>query len=327
MIPNWLLPVGLVLMLTLMGLAGASKPIARVDLWLDHREAPLTAQANALNPLVECLNRVDVRWRLSYEAYATQRSKQSVQEWIADSRDFADDSSNELRTLQADYCSTRISDKLNILQYDLPLATLADQYVQTLKDVAPLTAGIDVYQRRRSAAGGPAAAIGDNLWQPQAEAYFNASNPLRQQVERLDLEQRRGQLSLIESRLRHDIHWHLLAYMIQARDTLNLVSDRVKNRSLNPAQLTATTEQLQQAWQAKEQFRRSLLPSKSGEDARYLWNELSGPTQKYLDSLRTLDQDWRNKAEPQRLSADYYAITRGYDSMISHYNRLARVNF
>jgi len=325
--PNWLFPIGLVLMLTLMGLTGASKPIARVDLWLDQRDAPLTAEANALNPLVECLNRVDVRWRLSYEAYVTQRGKQSIEQWIADRRDYADDRSNDLRTLQGDYCSAKLSDKLTILQFELPLATLADRYVQALRDVAPLTARIDYYESKRLAPGGPPTTEPETSWQTQAQAYLDASTPLRQQVERLDLEQRRGQLQLIEARLHHDIHWHLLAYMIQARDTLNQLSDGLKNRSLTPEQLGSATEQLQRAWAAKQQFRSALLPSKSAEDARALWDDLIGPSQHYLDALNTLHQDWRNKAEPQRLSDDYYAVTRGYDSMISHYNRLARVQF
>ena len=35
--PKWLLPIGLVLGLGLLGVAGATKPLQRVQLWLDQR--------------------------------------------------------------------------------------------------------------------------------------------------------------------------------------------------------------------------------------------------------------------------------------------------
>jgi hypothetical protein len=63
------------------------------------------------------------------------------------------------------------------------------------------------------------------------------------------------------------------------------------------------------------------------DDAKELWEYISEPAQHYLDALNTLHKDWQEHAEPQRLSDDYYAVTRGYDALLSHYNRRARANF
>jgi hypothetical protein len=41
-----------------------------------------------------------------------------------------------------------------------------------------------------------------------------------------------------------------------------------------------------------------------------LWGHISEPAQHYLDALYTLHKDWQDHAEPQRLSDDYYAVTR-----------------
>ncbi|MHC8309092.1 DUF3829 domain-containing protein [Pseudomonas sp. GT1P32] len=329
--PKWLLPVALFLGLMLMGLAGASKPVARIDLWLDKYDAPITAQANSLSPVIDCINRVDVHWRVAYELYKSpKQAADPVQDWIANRHDFDDDGASDARSIQRDICSPKISEKLKLLEYDTPLTLKADAYVQTLLQVTPLTEQMLFY--RQAAFSPPSFELPTGFatqFAPKAEAYLNASAALRQRVESLDVEQRRVQLNRIEARLGKDIHWYLLAYMIQARDTLNLVSEGVKNRTLTPQALAKTTAELQLAWDYRQQFTRHQFPQtqKRDEVPRYLWSHIAGPAQKYLDALNTLHKDWRNKAEPQHLSDDFHAVTRGYDSLISHYNRQARAEY
>ncbi|MHC8344354.1 DUF3829 domain-containing protein [Pseudomonas sp. RT6P73] len=206
----------------------------------------------------------------------------------------------------------------------------ADAYAQALQQVTPLTQQITFYRQARfsTAISEVQPAFADQF-RSRAEDYLTASTLLRQQVESLDLEQRREQLNLIEARLGKDIHWYLLAYMIQARDTLNLVTEGVKNRTLTPQALAKTTAELQLAWDYRQQFIQHQLPEtqKRNEVPGYLWSHIARPTKRYLTALNTLHKDWQNKAEPQRLSDDFYAVTRGYDSLISHYNRLARAEY
>jgi hypothetical protein len=327
---EWMFPVGIFWGLIALGMFGAGKPLTTFDLWLDTHDAPVTAQANALSPVINCLNRVDVPWRVAYERYTSpEQPVEPVRDWMANKHDFDDGGFSDAPVAQRDVCSQKISERLTILEYDKPLAMMADRYVQALDGVTPLTLRIGFYQQSTYSA--PSYVLPPDFagqFQPRADTYLATSTALRQRVEALDYEQRQAQLKLIEARLGKDIHWHLLAYMIQARDTLNLVSEGVKNRTLTPQALAKTTGELQRAWDSGQPFVRTQLPEpERNKVPRYLWFDIAGPTQKYLNALNTLHRDWQNKAEPQRLSDDFYAVTRGYDSLISRYNRLARAEY
>ncbi|MGE8188275.1 DUF3829 domain-containing protein [Pseudomonas sp. NPDC086278] len=322
---QWMFPVGIFWGVMVLGLVGSGKPLTTFDLWLDRHDAPVTAQANALSPVIDCINRVDVPWRIAYERYQSpEKSAEPARDWMADKRDFSD-----VPFYQQDVCSAKISEKLNILDYDKPLAEMAERYVQALEQVTPLTLNISAYQKVRfSSASYASPADTAAQFQPRTEDYLRASTALRQHVESLDLEQRQAQLKLIEARLGKDIHWTLLAYMIQARDTLNLISEGVKTASLTPQALAKTTADLQRAWDARQPFIHVQFPEpERNKLPRELWWQIDEPSQRYLDALNRLHRDWQNKAEPQRLSADFYAVTRGYDSVLNHYNRLARAEY
>jgi hypothetical protein len=329
--PKWLFPIATVVIFILIGLAGSSKFVARIDLWLDKHDAPLTAQANALSPVIDCINRVDVHWRVAYELYKSpQQSAQPVLDWITRQHDFDDNGASDASYLQRDICSPKISEKLKLLEYDPPLALQADAYAQALQQVMPLTQQITFYRQARfSTVINEVQPAFAEQFRPRAEDYLAASTLLRQHVEALDLEQRRAQLNLIEVRLGKGIHWYLLAYMIQARDTLNLVTEGVKNRTLTPKALAKTTAELQLAWDYLQQFSQHQSPQMQSrnEVPTYLWSHIARPTQTYLDALNALHRDWQNTAEPQRLSDDFFAVTRGYDSLISYYNRLGRAEY
>ena len=117
--------------------------------------------------------------------------------------------------------------------------------------------------------------------------------------------------------------------MIQARETVDVLDEAMKNRTLTPKLLADTTAKLQQAWNRREPW---LAPRTGGfqnktDAARDLWLRIGEPGQNYLEALNTLQADWQNHAKPERLSEDYYAVTRRYDGLLSHYNRLARASF
>ena len=60
---------------------------------------------------------------------------------------------------------------------------------------------------------------------------------LRAALASADIGARREQQRLLEQRLGQDIHWHLLDYMIQARLTVEQISQGMREKTLTPAQL------------------------------------------------------------------------------------------
>ncbi|MFJ4193444.1 DUF3829 domain-containing protein [Pseudomonas sp. NPDC089534] len=324
---NTLFPIGLVVAAIVMGLSAATTPIIEFDLWLDSRDAPVTAQANALSPVIACINRVDVHWRLAYDRYKHPEPEPvPIGKWFADRQEFADADLFNVQELQRDVCLSGMDAKLGLLAYRPALAQKARDYADALHRAAAWapTNRFDSKPEFPSDAGQYAAQI-----QTAADDYASASATLRADVLTLDKAQRPEQLKRLEQRVGKDIHWHLLAYMIQARDTLDRLDDGMKHRTLTPQAVADTTADLQQAWDRRKPFLGLRGPGfrNKDDDARELWERIDAPAQKYLNALNTLHKDWRERAAPQRLSDDYYAVNRSYDALLSHYNRQARASF
>jgi hypothetical protein len=328
---QWMFPVCVFLGLVALGIFGSGQNLSKLDLWLDQQDVPTTAQANALSPVIDCINRVDVHWRVAYHLYQLPgRPKASVEEWIANREAFDDDGAKDVRFLMRDICSGKIARKLYLLELAPLLREKTERYVGALYAVSPLAEQAGLFPQSLLSAPAPAMpAAFEAQFRATADVYLSASKDLRHQVETLDLEQRRAQLNVLEARLGKDIHWYLLDYMIQARDTLNRVSEGVKYQTLTPQKLAQTTQALQRAWDYRQQFKHAQLPEQEQRTrvASYLWYHIEKPSQQYLDALNTLQKDWQDHAEPQRLSDDYYAVTRGYDALLSYYNRMARVDY
>jgi hypothetical protein len=322
---------GLVVVLVVLGLSSATRPFLKLDLWLDQREAPVTAQANALSPIIACVNRVDVHWLNAYDVDEHSRPMtDAFGRRFSEPRDFDNSDAFTVREIQEDTCLRDINEKLELLAYQPALSQKVRDYAQALKWASVISPPTRL-DKSASFFVIPFNQTPRLLAQIQTarNAYINASTALREELLPLDVAQRPEQLKLLEARVGKDIHWSLLAYMIQARETLELLEVGMKHRTLTPQAVAETTADLQQAWNRREPF---IGPREPGfrnkdDDARDLWRHINEPAQKYLDALYALHKDWQNHAEPQRLSDDYYAVTRGYDALLSQYNRRARADF
>ncbi|MCL9800054.1 DUF3829 domain-containing protein [Pseudomonas sp. AKS31] len=323
---------GLLIALLVMGLSGATTPFLQLDLWLDNRDAPVTAQANALSPIITCVNRVDVHWQVAYEQYKNPKPPKdySAANWVPEPRDFEDSDARIVQDIQKDVCLSNMNLKLDLLGYQPELSQRSRDYAKALQGVATVSmpSRFDRSASFVSVFPNPSGAYRER-YQSAIADYLRTSTALRHDLVALDVAQRSEQLKRLDARMGKEIHWSLLAYMIQARETLELLEDRMKQRTLTPQTVADTTADLQLAWNRRGPF---IGPREPGfrnkdDDARELWRHINEPAQHYLDALNTLHKDWQDHAEPQRLSDDYYAVTRGYDALLSHYNRQARANF
>ncbi|WP_409302276.1 DUF3829 domain-containing protein [Pseudomonas sp. KCJK8993] len=322
--PNWLFPIGLGLGLTLFGLAGSGKQLGQIGLWLDHRDSPYTAQANALSPIIDCMNQVDVPWRVAHQAYLAEGKPRSAAPGAYDLRS---QGGQDIDLAYRSSCSGDIGAKLRSLDPDNPLLAATERYQQVLARFVALTK--DAYMHRLGLGRTLDEAQLDELVRQleiQAPDYLQASNAVRQLLQPQDVEHRPQQLQRLEQRLGRNVHWALLNYMIQARSTMDLLDDGLRQRTLTPAQLSQATQQLRQAWEARQQFIGSIQDPQTRE-ALYLWQLIAAPSQHYLQALDTLHRDWLQHAEPQRLGEDFHAVTQGYDQMLYHYNQLARSRY
>lgn len=323
--PHWLLPVGLGLVLMLFGLAGASPPWGYLDLWLDRQDSPATAQANALNPIINCLNQIDVPLRLVHQAYQAAGAPRAT---AAGAYDISVQDGQPIESVYRDACPPSMNKKLRIIAPDSPLLAATEHYQQVLGSFVTLTK--DSFMQRMGF-GRPLTEeqldlLVSQLAQ-QSEAYLAASTAVRQLLPALDIEPRSQQLLRLEQRLGRTAHWALLEYMILARSTLDFLDEGVRHQTLTPEQVAETSRQLRQAWNARQQFLNLDQPDKSTQDVLYLWQLIAAPSQRYLEALDVLHRDWLAHAEPKRLSEDFHAVTQGYDQMLFHYNKLARKQY
>lgn len=235
-----------------------------------------------------------------------------------------------VQDIQKDVCLSNMNLKLDLLGYQPELSQRSRDYAKALQGVATVSmpSRFDRSASFVSVFPNPSGAYRER-YQSAIADYLRTSTALRHDLVALDVAQRSEQLKRLDARMGKEIHWSLLAYMIQARETLELLEDRMKHRTLTPQAVADTTADLQLAWNRRGPF---IGPREPGfrnkdDDARELWRHINEPAQHYLDALNTLHKDWQDHAEPQRLSDDYYAVTRGYDALLSHYNRQARANF
>ncbi|NBF07923.1 DUF3829 domain-containing protein [Pseudomonas sp. Fl4BN1] len=322
---NWLLPIGLGLGMTLTVLAITHGPLDRLDLWLDQQDSPATAQANALSPIINCLNQMDVPLRLAHQAYLAAGSPRAT---AAGAYDISPHGGQDIDSVYRFACPGSITDKLKILTPDSPLLSATEQYLQVLGRFVTLTKG--AYMQRKGYGHPLSDAQLDQFLsqlEPQRRDYLKASTSVRQLLEILDVEPRSEQLMRLEQRLDRNVHWALLDYMIQARSTVELLAEGVRQKTLTPEQLAETTRQLRQAQDTRQQFLHIEQPDKDTQKALYLWQLIAEPSDQYLHALDRLHRDWLDHAAPQRLSDDYHAITQGYDQMLYRYNKLARKQY
>lgn len=54
-----------------------------------------------------------------------------------------------------------------------------------------------------------------------------------------------------------------------------------------------------------------------------IWASIASSAQRYQKALDQLQTDWQPTATPTRLSDDFFAVTHGYDELLTSYNREA----
>lgn len=294
--PRWLVPISLTLGLGLLGLAGATKPLHRVELWLDQRDSPQTAAASALAPLIECVNRVDRDTRL-------QQVLRHIPADAPNSDKFGDRNEPEPHLIQESVCNERFTFKLELQQPGNRLVGAGAVYAYHLHrlSVPHVT--------------------------DRSPDYLMASAALRTLLEDADLHVRPAQLARLEARFGRDLHWHLLNYMIAAREAVHRIELEMRSASLTPQTVATLTAAVQTTADSTRAYVREHRSRMQDEDARFLWSTIEPATDAYLVALNALHQDWLAHAPPQQLSDDYYRVTRRYDALLSYYNRQARNAF
>lgn len=326
--PKWLVPIGVVLGLGLLGVAGATKPLQYAQLWLDQRDSPSTATASALAPIIDCVNRIDRDTRLAYYRM------HAAQPQAPDHDNFGDRNEPEPRIIQASVCSSLYTLKLERQQPGSRLIGLASVYAYRLQKFTSLVDRISPQLRPDglllSAQPLTAEALNKQLLTQLTDAgedYLALSTGLRNQLEREDLSVRPAQLARLEARFGRDLHWHVLNYMIAARQAVDRIEHEMRDASLTPQTVADLTEAVQAAADHGNAYKRLHPGSKRDEEARNLWYTIGPAAEAYLAALTTLRQDWLAHAAPQQLSEDYYLVTRRYDALLSYYNRPARNAF
>lgn len=321
-----LLIFGCALIFGLFALLGAGAPIARFELWLAGLDSRASAEASARAPLIDCVNQYDVPWRLGYYTYGTQSAwRLAFADLLNNARDFADSAKTDMDTLPSRECEPRMLYRLRHLQPDAPLIGLAERYIDALHqaNLARHAHSSAVPGAYMPAEEDPATVA---LLKPRFDRYLQASADLRSALASADIDARREQQRLLEQRLGQDSHWHLLGYMIQARLTVEQLSQGVREKNLTPEQLAQASHELQQAWDAGQPWRNRPQNGRS-QAAYYLWGQIARPAQRYQQALQGLHQDWQERAAPERLSEDYHAVVRAYDSLLSYYNKQAQVDY
>ncbi|QHF45013.1 hypothetical protein PspS35_14940 [Pseudomonas sp. S35] len=321
--PKWLLPISMALGLGLLGVAGAARPLQKMQLWLDQRDSPHTAAASALAPIIDCVNRVDRDTRLTYYPIPEGESDKPTLD------NYGDRNEPEPYLIRRSVCSQQYTVKLARQAPASDLLAAADAYAQALYNVTALADGVTRLQPPAPQELAPEAA-NKQLQVAHAhvvEKYLAASTSLRQQLADEDLRVRPAQLALLQARFGRDMQWHLLNYMITARQAVNQIEQGVRATNLTPQRVADLADAVHKAAEDSRVFMNTLSSRRPDDEAIYLWYNIKAPADEYLKALNTLRQDWQDHAAPQQLSDDYYLVTRRYDALLSYYNRLARNAF
>lgn len=330
--PGLLLPIGVVFMLMVFGLAGAGKHIQVIELWVDQLDSPQTATASALAPIIDCMNRVDRDTRLTYQraAHPPQADAEpEVQTSLPVGRyarvreEFGDNNEPQARLILKDVCAPTITAKLEHQQPDSPLIGMTAEYLSSLEKI---TSTLSASSRLR--------VFGEVMRQRYEEelsrngaAYIALSTQLRNALALEEQRLRPAQRDLLEARLGQDLPWQLLDYMITARRAVEQIDSGVRDAILTPKALAALTAAVQRANERSAAFVERIPDKDLTDETLHLWYTLRAPADDYLKALQSMLQDWLEHAPPQQLSDDYYLVTRRYDALLSYYNRPARNAF
>ncbi|WP_017904686.1 DUF3829 domain-containing protein [Pseudomonas asplenii] len=319
---RWFLTFGVLLICGIYVLVGSEQQQGRFDIWLDRHDSEATAEANALRPLIKCVNVADVPWRLDREAGKD------------DSRDeFPYLQRHDRQAITHDFCKPGSAFKAGLIEGTRPIGMLAERYLPALaKALAPglldAAPGKPLLPEHLAAQVNAVIAESDRQRRTaNIEAFLPISQALRRELEATDLALRPRQLAQLEQRLGQDMHWHLLNYMLQARLTFNKLDEAAHRQQLDLPLLGTASDELRQAREAARAYRDALSANRRQGPVHELWSMLQQPMQQYQTALEQMATDWRDHAEPQVLSDDFWNVGRRYDILLAYYNKQADVDF
>ncbi len=310
---RWFLTFGVLLICAIYVLIGTEQQQSLFGLWLDRHSSQEVAEANALRPLIKCINLADVPWRL--DRAAPPRNERD---------DFPYMQRYDSDAILRDFCKPGIAFKAGSVEGTQQIGPIVDRYTLALRDMLERYQAL---QRDSSPDVTLALTRHDKGYASRIEAFLPASKALRRELESFELALRPKQLEQLEQRQGRDLHWHLLNYMIQARQSVNRLTEAADRRQLDLPLLSATTEDLRQARQEGEAYRNSLPANHRKGPVHDLWSLLEQPAQRYQAALEQLATDWRSHAEPQVLSDDFWNVTHRYDVLLALYNKQADIDF
>ncbi|SDT27348.1 Protein of unknown function [Pseudomonas asplenii] len=310
---RWFLTFGVLLITAIYMLFGTEQQQSRFGLWLDRHSNEEVAEANALRPLIKCINVMDVPWRLD-------RTHQAVSQHD----DFPYLQRHDPSAILHDFCKTDIGFKAGQVQGTRQITDAVERYTHSLKYMLERYQAL---QRDTMPEETQALMRNDKQYASTLQTFLADSNALRQELEAADLALRPRQLKQLEQELGRDMHWHLLNYMLQARLTINRLDTAAQNRQLDLPLLGSATDGLRQVRDAAQAYRNALPANRRNGPAHELWSILEPPAQQYQAALEQLATDWRNRAAPQVLSDDYWNVGHRYDVLLALYNRQADVDF
>lgn len=280
--------------------------------WVSPLAATENHQAEALRPIIDCLNYADGHWRRAYEQYRKRAS--------------GHDTANRVQPLPgpqlslADYhekrpglCMLDDAQTKAVKRYLPHLFELQRRYANQLVEVYVASQKFDFYPD--STAPALTAAERDVRFLPLAQSLINTSNELRAAVDQADRRIRLEQLAQLQARGKQQLAL-VPQWILQTRDTTSALNH------LEPYPLAEAVKSLQSAWDSAKQALQQPDPQ-----ALHLWKQVEQPGNDYLLALQQFSQHQQEHAGPAQRDIDYAETLRRFDLLVDTYNQAARDDF
>ena len=310
------------LTLSAVGLLTNTDLLAPLKTWANRQAALEHQQAQALRPVIDCLNRVDSNWRLAYFNYRNRsaRANDPSLDFIERFPELYQRAQGPQLSLldydakRPDLCLLTSSQRSALHKYLPKVAALRDDYMDHLLQVYSSAKEFDFYPNATTPGLAPAQrAISDARFFPVAEKFLAVSSELRAAVDKADRQIRLQQLQHLQVRDKHQMAL-ISGLILQTRDTMHSLDPR------SPQQLTDALSDLQQTWDYAQRYLRPNQPTSEAE-AQRLWQQIKQPGYAYLGALQTLARHSSENPDPERLDADYFETQRRFDLLVDTYNQ------
>ncbi|WP_166219432.1 DUF3829 domain-containing protein [Pseudomonas atagonensis] len=286
-----------------------------VQRWLNQPDLAEQEKARALRPLIACLNQADGRWREAYDRYLSRELHSDPRQLDARER------LNYASVHDAYGCQLNALQKGNLEKSAPELLQLQQRFETSLKAVNAVATGFDFFSPKALYSVSPAdKADRDSQFIPLARDYLDASDQLRQALDRQDLDLRKVQLEQLKARDKFK-YAYVLSYMTQAQNLMLTLDNRVRDQRFSPNDLSMGAQALQDAWDEGSAYFKDHPATSTADSPENLWNYVRAPGQRYLEAVNRMHDHWVSKASAQQLNEDYQRVGGAYDQLIEVYNR------